>query len=52
MPILSPEETVAVLQIGLGRVLSRSVLTNFSVGMGLTPDSPNFQLGFSMPVRF
>jgi hypothetical protein len=46
------DETVAVLQLGLGRVLSRSVLLNVTAAVGLTADSPNFQLGVSLPVRF
>jgi hypothetical protein len=46
------DETTAVLQIGLGRVLSRRVLLNINAGIGLTADSPNFQLGVSMPIRF
>ncbi len=46
------DETVAVLQLGLGRVLSRRVLLNVTAGVGLTADSPNFQLGVSMPFRF
>ena len=46
------DETFAVLQLGLGRVLSRGVLLNVTAAMGLTADSPNFQLGMSLPVRF
>lgn len=50
--VLGSDETVAVLQLGLGRVLSRSVLLNVNAALGVTADSPNFQLGVSMPVRF
>jgi hypothetical protein len=49
---LGTDETVAVLQLGLATVVSRRALLNFTVGMGLTPDSPDFQLGVSLPLRF
>jgi hypothetical protein len=50
--IVGSDETAAVLQLGLGRVLSRRVLLNVTAAIGLTADSPNFQLGVSIPVRF
>lgn len=50
--VLASDETSAVLQLGLGTVISRHVLLNFMVGMGLTADSPGFQFGISLPVRF
>ena len=50
--LLASDETSAILQIGLGTVVSRHVLLNFMVGIGLTSDSPGFQFGVSMPVRF
>ena len=51
-PLLGSDETFAVLQLGVGMVVSRRVLLNFTVAMGLTADSPNLQLGVSAPVRF
>jgi len=50
--LVGTDETVAVLQLGLGQVLSRRLLMNVSVGVGLTSDSPNFQLAVSLPMRF
>ena len=50
--VLGTDETVAVLQLGLGTVISRRLLLNVTVGIGLTADSPDFQLGLSLPVRF
>jgi hypothetical protein len=46
------DEIGAVLQLGLGTVLSRNTLLNVSLGIGLTADSPDFQLGVSIPIRF
>jgi hypothetical protein len=50
--VIASDETFAVLQLGLGTIVSRRVLLNFTVGVGLTADSPDVQLGVSMPVRF
>ena len=50
--LVGTDETVAVLQLGLGTVLSRRLLLNVTVGIGLTADSPDFQLGVSLPMRF
>jgi hypothetical protein len=50
--VLGSDETIAVLQLGLGMVLSRSVLLNLTAGIGLTADSTGFQFGVSAPVRF
>jgi hypothetical protein len=46
------DEIGAVLQLGLGTVLSRNTLLNVSLGIGVTADSPDFQLGVSVPIRF
>ncbi|MFL5293393.1 MAG: pentapeptide repeat-containing protein [Myxococcales bacterium] len=51
-PLAGTDEIGAVLQLGLGTVLSRNTLLNVSLGIGLTADSPDFQLGVSVPIRF
>jgi hypothetical protein len=50
--VLGSDETVAVLQLGIATVLSRRALLNITVGIGLTADSPSFQIGFTVPWRF
>jgi hypothetical protein len=50
--LIGTDETFAVLQVGLATVITRRVLLNFTLGIGLTPDSPSVQLGISVPVRF
>jgi hypothetical protein len=50
--MIGTDETAAVLQVGVGMVVSRRVLLNFTLAMGLTADSPDLQLGVSAPVRF
>jgi hypothetical protein len=46
------DQTVAVLQLGVATVVSPRALLNFTLGIGLTEDSPNLQLGISVPLRF
>jgi hypothetical protein len=50
--VLGSDETAAVLQLGVATVVSRRAVLNFTVGIGLTEDSPDLQLGVSVPLRF
>ena len=50
--VLGSDEISAVLQLGLGTVLSRNTLLNVSLGVGLTADAPDLQLALSVPLRF
>ncbi|MBV8470317.1 MAG: transporter [Burkholderiaceae bacterium] len=45
-------QTQGIVSFGLGVRTSPQTTMNFSVGIGLTPDSPNFTLGFNMPLHF
>lgn len=45
-------QTQGIMSFGLGIRTSPQTTMNFSVGIGLTPDSPNFTLGFNMPLHF
>ena len=44
-------QTSALLNVGLGVRLAATTL-NFAVGIGLTPDSPDFTFGINAPIRF
>lgn len=44
--------TQAVASFGISSILYRNVLANFTFGIGLTEDSPDFSVGLSFPVRF
>lgn len=46
------EEVISVLEFGAGIVISPHVFLDASVGIGLTPDTPNFRAGLSLPIRF
>ncbi|MDI1303118.1 MAG: transporter [bacterium] len=45
-------QTSAVLNFSLGLRTSASRIVNVNFGYGLTPDTPNVTLGFSMPINF
>jgi hypothetical protein len=42
----------AILEIGLSKVLSRRTLLDVGLGIGLTPDAPDFRLRLALPMRF
>jgi hypothetical protein len=45
-------QTSAMMNIGLGVRVSPRTTLNFSVGIGLTSDSPDFTFGMNMPLNF
>jgi len=45
-------QTSGVLNLGLGYRISPKTTINFTAGIGLTDDSPDFTLGMSMPLSF
>jgi opacity protein-like surface antigen len=45
-------QTSGVLNLGLGYRISPKTTLNFTAGIGLTNDSPDFTLGVSMPLSF
>ena len=46
------DTTVATLQFGLATLLSKRSLLDIQLGIGVTPDTPNFALTVSAPIRF
>jgi hypothetical protein len=46
------DATVAMLDLGFASLISRRVLLDLQLAVGLTPDSPDFQLRLSLPIRF
>lgn len=45
-------QTSSMLNMGLGYRVSPKTTVNLSVGIGLTPDSPNLVVGMNMPLAF
>jgi hypothetical protein len=50
--VAGSEEVISVLEFGAGIVISPHVFLDASVGIGLTPDTPNFRAALSLPIRF
>ncbi|MFS2007054.1 transporter [Duganella sp. CT11-25] len=45
-------QTSGILNLGLGYRVSPKTTVNLSVGIGLTPDSPNLVVGLNLPLSF
>ena len=45
-------QTSGILNMGLGYRISPKTTVNLSVGIGLTPDSPNLIVGMNVPLNF
>lgn len=45
-------QTSGILNMGLGYRVNPKTTVNLSVGIGLTPDSPNLTVGLSLPLAF
>lgn len=45
-------QTSGILNLGLGYRVSPKTTVNFSVGIGMTPDSPNLMVGMNLPLSF
>ena len=50
--VAGSEQVISVLEFGAGVVLGPHVFLDASVGIGLTPDTPNFRAALSLPIRF
>lgn len=46
------DATVAMLELGFASLISRRTLFDLQLGIGLTPDAPDFRLRVSLPIRF
>jgi hypothetical protein len=46
------DTSIGVLEIGLGSVLSARTVLDVRVGVGLTPDAPNYRIDVALPMRF
>lgn len=44
--------TTATFTFGVSYVMRKNISMDFSVGVGLTEDSPDFQVNLSVPIRF
>ena len=49
--VAGSDQTPSVLQFGVDQVLTRKLLLDVSLGVGLTRDAPNYTLLVSLPIR-
>jgi len=50
--VAGSDATVAMLDLGLAALLTAKTLLDLELGIGLTPDAPDFRLRISVPIRF
>jgi hypothetical protein len=50
--IRGSDSVQSVLTFGASAILTRNVLVNGAVGVGLTDDSPDYSVSLSLPIRF
>jgi hypothetical protein len=50
--VAGSDATVGILELGLAKVLTRRTLLDVSLGIGLTPDAPDFRVRLALPIRF
>lgn len=46
------DTAAAILQLGLGMLLTRRSLLDVQIGIGVTPDAPDFGITAALPIRF
>ena len=46
------DQVVSILNLGFSSILSRNVLLQMVVGVGLTDDAPDYSVELSLPIRF
>lgn len=46
------DTTVGILELGLSKVFTRRTLLDVQLGIGLTPDAPDFRLRLALPIRY
>ena len=46
------DTTAGVLELGVSTLLSRRTLLDVQLGIGITPDAPDYRLRIALPIRF
>ena len=46
------DTTIGLLELGLAKTLTRRTLLDIQVGIGITPDAPDFRIRLAVPIRF
>lgn len=51
-PVAGSDATAAILELGMAALLSAKTLLDLELGIGLTPDAPDFRVRVALPIRF
>jgi Putative MetA-pathway of phenol degradation len=46
------DTTTGILELGFAKLLTRRTLLDVQLGIGVTPDAPDFRLRLALPIRF
>lgn len=46
------DATIGILELGLSTLLTRRTLLDVNLGIGITPDAPDFRVRLAVPIRF
>jgi hypothetical protein len=46
------DATVGIVELGLSTLLTRQTLIDVNLGIGVTPDAPDFRVRLAVPIRF
>lgn len=46
------DTTIGIFEFGLAKLLTRRTLLDVQLGIGLTPDAPDFRLRVALPIRY
>jgi hypothetical protein len=50
--VAGSDATVGILELGLATLLTAKALLDVELGIGLTPDAPDFRVRLALPIRF
>jgi hypothetical protein len=50
--VAGSDATVGILEIGLATLLTAKALLDVELGIGVTPDAPDFRVRLALPIRF
>jgi BMFP domain-containing protein YqiC len=50
--VAGSDTTVGILEVGLAKTLTRRTMLDVQLGIGVTPDAPDFRLRLALPIRF
>ena len=50
--VAGSDTMIGILELGVAKTLTRRTLLDIQLGIGITPDAPDFRLRLALPIRF